>query len=216
LAASVLIDTVIRKFNFAPEVADFKNIRLVNSLADSILVLGRLNLLFNTAQFRSISFFNYEPLKGIYYITNNGGKLSFRLKENISEEEYNYLNETLKNGFKGLDSDNLHISYGVWLFNKGLYSRAHREFFIAREQDPYNTKAINNMAIMENQLGKTDKAIELLKLPNARKTYNNLVCQNLWILYKQQNKTKEAKEVKKIIDKEKFHVSSSKNLTLAY
>jgi lysophospholipase L1-like esterase len=206
LAASVLVDSVINKFKFVPAVTDYKIILPVNSLADSILVLGRLNKLFNTVQFRSISFFNYEPLKSIYYMNRDGDNLSFRLKENIPLEDYNYLTEILKKDIKGLDPDNLNNSYGVWLFNKKLYKEAHRKFFIANEQDPYNTKAINNLAIMDYKTGKIEKAIQLLKVPIARNIYNNIICQNLWIIYKEQ----------KIMEGKNFHISSTDNLTLAY
>jgi tetratricopeptide (TPR) repeat protein len=214
LAASVLVDTVINKFKFVPAVTDYKNTELVNSLADSILVLGKLNKLFNTQQFKSISFFNYGPFKNIFIV--NDDKLSFRLKDNIPVEDYTYLTETLKKELKGLDPDNLNNSYGVWLFNKQRYKEAHRKFFIAYEEDPYNTKAINNLAIMEYKTGKIDKAIKLFKVPLARNIYNNLICQNLWIVYKEQKNMKEAREMKKLIDKKKFHISSTDNLTLAY
>jgi lysophospholipase L1-like esterase len=216
LAASVLVDSVLAMFDFIPENEDFKTITITNSLADSVFVLGRINTLFNTNMFKSISFSNIEPFKGIYHVTQSGNNTTFKVKETIPEKEYNYILETLKTKGKELDSDNLHVQYGVWLFNQKRYKEAHREFYIAHEQDPYNCKAINNLAIMEYKSGKTDKAIHLLNIPIARKIYNKLICRNLWIILREQKKMPEAKEIKKLIEKKKLPVTFTENLTLAY
>ena len=204
LAATIFDD--ILKVNITE---DYKEIEIQSSLIEKIAVAKILYNTFSKYPFDKYKYFNKKGFEPIYN-TNYKHFSQFTLKEDIDRNTYQILDQYF-NLYSKIDE--IHMRYGVYLYQNKKYNGAYNEFLFAFRQNPLNISALNNMAVMRFSSGDEKTGLEMQKGVFDLASSYRIGAMNLWYMYKLEGELEKAKECESQLKKLRIEKNNINSLT---